>query len=72
MTIPRGQYKSIDAVVEVDRTVIAPIDRGEIKGKVMFTLGEEVLGEYPLVALESVPEGNLWRRLSDNVQLMFE
>ena len=71
-TIPRGQYKSIDAVVEVDRTVIAPINLGEIKGKVMFTLGDEALGEYPLVALESVSEGSLWRRFSDNIQLMFE
>ena len=72
VNVPRGQYKFIDAQVEIDRTIVAPVAQGEMKGKVMFTLGEETLGEYPLVALESVSEGNLWTRLSDTIRLMFE
>ncbi len=72
ITVPRGQYKSLDAKLEIDTTIVAPVTRGESKGKVMLSLGDENLGEYPLVVLESVAEGNLWRRLSDNIRLMFE
>ena len=72
ITVPRGQYKSLDARVEIDVNIVAPVIRGETKGKVILKLGEKTLGEHPLVALESVSEGNLWRRLSDNIRLMLE
>ena len=72
ITVPRGQYKSLDAVVEIDANIIAPVTRGESKGRMTLSLGAKSLGEHPLVALESVPEGNLWRRLSDNIRMMLQ
>ena len=72
ITVPRGQYKSLDARVEVDANILAPVIRGENKGNVLLSLGGESLGKHPLVALESVAEGNLWRRVSDKIRLMFE
>ena len=72
ITVPRGQYESLDAVVEIDADIVAPVTRGESKGKVILSLGDKSLGEHPLVALESVPAGNLWRRLSDNIRMMLE
>ena len=51
---------------------MAPVTRGESKGKVMLKLGDKPMGEYPLIALESVAEGSLWRRFSDNIRLMLE
>ena len=72
VTLPRGQYKSLDAKLEIEANIVAPATRGESKGKVILKLGDESLGEYPLVVLESVAKGNLWRRFSDNIRLMFE
>lgn len=72
ITVPRGQYKQLDAKLEIEANIVAPVTRGESKGKVMLTLGDENLGEYPLVVLESVAKGNLWRQFSDNIRLMFE
>jgi hypothetical protein len=35
-------------------------------------LGEEELSTQPLVALEDVPEGGLWRQTVDSIKLMFK
>ena len=47
ITVPRGQYKSLDARVEIDVNIVAPVIRGETKGKVILKLGEKTLGEHP-------------------------
>lgn len=71
VTVPRGQYKKLSASLNVDRTIIAPADRGQRFGSVNISLGDEVLAERPLVALHEVEEGGLLQQLKDNVLLMF-
>ncbi len=71
VTVPRGQFTKLDASVEVDAEILAPVAVGERRGKVMLKLGEEMITERPLIALQTVGEGNVWRRLSDNVRLLF-
>lgn len=71
VTVPRGQYESLQASLTVDRDIIAPAQKGESFGNVLVQLGEDTVAEQPLVALESVAEGSLWQRLVDNVMLWF-
>jgi D-alanyl-D-alanine carboxypeptidase (penicillin-binding protein 5/6) len=72
VTVPRGQYEKLAANVEVDPSIVAPVQEGERRGTVTLKLGENLLAEHPLVALQSVAEGSLWQRMSDNVKLLFQ
>ncbi len=72
VTIPRGRYKKLDAKLNLEKRLMAPIDAGEKKGTLVLTLEGETLQERPLVALHSVKEGGLVQRLTDEVRLMFE
>jgi D-alanyl-D-alanine carboxypeptidase len=72
ITVPRGQYKHLDAAVEVDSTIKAPVEKGEKKGLLKVTLSGEQLVTDSLIALQSVSEGNLFNRLKDDVRLLFE
>jgi D-alanyl-D-alanine carboxypeptidase (penicillin-binding protein 5/6) len=72
VTVPRGQYKDLNASLSVDKTIVAPATKGEAFGTVDIHLGKELLAQRPLIALESVDEGSLWQQVKDNVMLMFE
>ncbi len=72
ITIPRGQRKQVKASMTVDTQLMAPARKGEPHGEVVISLGDAVIARKPLVALEDVPEGGLWRTLVDSVLLLFE
>jgi D-alanyl-D-alanine carboxypeptidase (penicillin-binding protein 5/6) len=72
ITTPRGKRNKIKANMNVDATIIAPIEKGQTYGKVEVKLGDEVIAERPLVALDDVAEGGLWRRTVDNIKLLFQ
>lgn len=71
VTVPRGQYKNLTAALEVDIRIIAPVHKGGRHGAVKVSLGDKVLAERPLVALQDVAQGGWWRRLVDTVKLWF-
>lgn len=72
VTVPRGQYKQIDASMELEAQVIAPVQQGDVQGRMKLRLGETQIAERSLVALSNVGAGNLWRQVSDYVRLLFE
>jgi D-alanyl-D-alanine carboxypeptidase (penicillin-binding protein 5/6) len=72
VTVPRGQYKKLNASLSVDKTIVAPVSRGETLGRVNIRLEDKVLAERPLVALQGVAEGGLVQVIKDNVLLMFQ
>jgi D-alanyl-D-alanine carboxypeptidase (penicillin-binding protein 5/6) len=71
-TIPRGQYKSLDASMTIDNRITAPVAAGKALGKVHVTLGETVIAEQELVALQAINEGSFWQRIIDEALLYFE
>lgn len=72
VTVPRGRYGEIDAKMEIATRLVAPVRAGEQQGVLRLVLGEELAVERSLIALNDVEEGNLWRKVSDHVRLMFE
>ncbi len=72
ITTPRGQRNKIKAQMTVDSTIVAPIVKGHEYGHVDVKLGDEVIAERPLIALEDVAEGGFWRRTIDNIKLLFQ
>ncbi|MBN9288170.1 MAG: serine-type D-Ala-D-Ala carboxypeptidase [Gammaproteobacteria bacterium 39-13] len=71
ITIPQGQYKSLDAKMNIDKNLTAPITKGDNHGKLVVKLGDDLIAEMPLVALENVDKGTMWDRFSDYVSLGF-
>jgi len=71
VTVPRGQYKKLDATLEVEVNIEAPVVKGGTHGRVVLNLADELIAERALVALNDVQEGGAWRQLVDYVKLLF-
>ena len=72
VTIPRGQYKSLDASMSINNRIIAPVAADQALGTVQVRLGEELIAEQPLVSLNAVAEGSFMQRIVDEALLYFE
>jgi len=71
VTIPRGSYGALEAVMDVDANIEAPLDKGSQHGAVRVNLAEEEMLQTPLVALESVREGSLFQIAKDHILQLF-
>ena len=69
ITIPRGQQENLVTEVSLDGDLRAPLNVGDVVGKVSVSLDGEQLLEYPLVAMESVAQGSLFSRFKDFIEL---
>lgn len=72
VTIPRGAYKQLEEKVQLHPTIIAPVNKGDIKGTLTVTMGDKQLINQPLIALQAAGEGSLIERLKDDVRLWFQ
>lgn len=72
VTIPRGEYKNLDASMQLREQVIAPIADGQALGDVVVRLGEQTVADKSLIALQRVAEGSFWQRIVDEALLYFE
>jgi len=72
VTVPRGQYKELNASLSVDKTIIAPVTEGQKLGNVSVKLGDETIVKRPLIALQNVAEGGIWQKIKDNALLLFQ
>ena len=71
MTVPRARDDELTAKLDIQSDLTAPIAAGDRVGTMEVRQGEEVVGERPLVALESIEEGGFFKRLIDQVQRFF-
>ncbi|MDX1367877.1 D-alanyl-D-alanine carboxypeptidase family protein [Pseudomonas sp.] len=71
LTMAKGQLDKLQAGMTLNPQLIAPIQQGDVIGKVEVKLGDEVVHSADLVALETVEEGGLFRRLWDSIRLFF-
>ncbi|MGM0522148.1 MAG: serine-type D-Ala-D-Ala carboxypeptidase, partial [Pseudomonadota bacterium] len=71
MTLPRNRNDDLRARLNMNNDLNAPISMGDDVGTLEVVMGEEVVGERDLVALESVEEGGLFKRLIDQVRRFF-
>ncbi|RUR30569.1 D-alanyl-D-alanine carboxypeptidase family protein [Vreelandella nanhaiensis] len=71
MTLPRNRNEELRARLNLHSDLQAPIAIGDDVGTLEVYLGEEMVGERQLVALENVEEGGLFKRLFDQVQRFF-
>lgn len=67
IAIPRGAYDKLDATMDIDKNIEAPVSKGQQIGVVKVALNGEELASVPLVALETVNEGSLFQQAKDYV-----
>jgi len=67
ITIQRGAYDKLDAVMDVDKDIEAPVSKGQQVGVVKVSLDGELLETVPLVALETVDEGGFIQIAKDYI-----
>jgi D-alanyl-D-alanine carboxypeptidase (penicillin-binding protein 5/6) len=72
LTVPRGQLGKLATGIVVEEKILAPVHVGQQLGVVSISLDGQAIAQRPLVALAEMPQGGLWRRMSDTVKLWFE
>lgn len=71
VTIPRGQAGSMQATVDVDEVIRAPLDDGQIMGVVSVTLDNDTVFSGNVIAMQEVEQGGIFKRLIDWLTLLF-
>lgn len=71
VTVPKGQYANLKANLYIDKHIVAPVQAGNKYGTLRLSLGEQMLAEYPIVALHDVEEGNVFQQLIDFIWIQF-
>ncbi len=71
VTIPQGQYNELNANIEMNTKLIAPIGENEQLGTLFIKLGDTTIAQYPVVALNEVEPGNIFSRIYDYIAIKF-
>lgn len=71
VTLPRGQSSQVQTALTINPNLTAPIQKGQVVGKVTASLNGKPLLESQLVALEPVDEAGFFSRLLDHIKMFF-
>lgn len=71
VTLPRGQAAQVQIALSILPNLTAPIQKGQVVGKVIATLSGKTLAERPLVALEPIEEAGFFSRMMDHIKMFF-
>lgn len=69
-TIPRGSHKSLKAETQIDAVIKAPVSKGQVLGKLVVRLDDEIIAEDELVAMSDVQPSGFFARTWDSILLM--
>ena len=72
VSTPRGKYGQLKPSMDIPKTLVAPIAKGQKIGTVKVTLDGKVVAQRPLVALEAVEEGGFFKRLWDELMMWWK
>lgn len=70
VSVPKGQVDKLKAEIERIEPLVAPIAAGQAVGTLRVKLGERVLIERPVLALNTVAEAGWFGRTWDGLRLM--
>jgi D-alanyl-D-alanine carboxypeptidase (penicillin-binding protein 5/6) len=72
LSVPRGQAEKLKAELVSTQPLLAPVTQGTRIGALKLTVDDKPVGEYPVVALETVTAAGLIGRAWDHVRLWFQ
>jgi len=62
LMIPKGKGEGFATQVEIAPIVHAPIEKGQVVGKISILKENEIIKQFDIVAKESVAKGSIWRQ----------
>lgn len=71
LTVPRGKREALQASMNVDKYLHAPVQEKQVVGEMEVSLDGQVIQKAPLVALETVEKGGIFGRIWDALVLFF-
>lgn len=72
LSLPKGMAEKVKADLVSQQPLMAPVHKGQRVATLKLTLDGKPYGEYPVVALETVPVAGLIGRAWDTMRLWFE
>jgi len=72
ITVARGKYEQVKALIDVPKQLVAPFAKGDSVGTLRLVLDEQTLVERPLIALDDAPEAGFFGRTWDGLMLWWE
>ncbi|HEU5179085.1 MAG TPA: D-alanyl-D-alanine carboxypeptidase family protein [Burkholderiales bacterium] len=69
VTVPKGEADKLKAELVSQQPLVAPLAKGQRVGVLRVTHDGKPFGEYPLIALEPVPQAGLFGRTWDTLRL---
>jgi D-alanyl-D-alanine carboxypeptidase (penicillin-binding protein 5/6) len=72
ITIPRKRYRDLQASMEIDSEINAPVTRGQELGMVNVRLDDELIVSESIVATHGVNDGGFLVKALDSIKLMFK
>ena len=72
LSLPKGMAEKVKANLVSQQPLMAPVHKGQRVGTLKLTLDDKPYGEYPVVALETVPVAGMIGRAWDTIRLWFE
>jgi D-alanyl-D-alanine carboxypeptidase (penicillin-binding protein 5/6) len=72
LTTQKGVSNRITAQVITRQPFLAPLRKGQIMGTLRLMLDGQIVGDYPLVALEDVPVAGWFGRFWDGLRLLWK
>lgn len=72
LTTKKGIASRVKAQAITQQPFLAPLHKGQVLGTLRLTLDGELVGDYPLVALEDVPVAGWFGRFWDGIRLLLK
>lgn len=71
VTIPRGQADKLQASMDIDRIIEGPVRQGQVYGTARVMLGDRLVAEQPLIALEDIEQAGVMKRIWHSILMFF-
>lgn len=71
VTVPKGKSSEVATTITVAPVFYAPVTVGKVCGYIKLSLGAQILEERPLLALNTVKQGSLFKQFTDYITHLF-
>jgi len=72
LTLPRDDFAALETKIEVSDYIKAPVGIGEELGRSLLTTSAGTVREVPLLALQKIDEGGIFKRMQHSIQRHFQ
>lgn len=72
ITLPKGEYANVKAVIVSNNPLTAPIKKGQVVGSIKFSFNGKVIEERALVAASTIESAGILGRAWDSIKLLMQ